>query len=123
MSSVSPAWSFIGRSLFGADAWLNAAIDEFRIYDGRLTPVQLAANNLAGPNALALPLSLGMSAAASNLTVTWPSYGTGFTAESSPTLGAGAVWSPVGGSPTLINNQWQLTLPMTNNTTFIRLVR
>jgi len=123
LGSVSSAWSFIGRSLFGADAWLNAAIDEFRIYDGRLTPAQLAANDLAGPNALALPISLGMSAAASNLTVTWPSYGLGFTAESSPTLGASAVWSPVVGSPTLISNQWWLTLPMTNNTTFIRLVR
>lgn len=123
LSSVSPAWSFIGRSLFGTDAWLNAAIDEFRIYDGRLTPAQLAANDLAGPNALALPISLGLSAAASNLSVTWPSDGIGFTAQSSLALGASAVWSPVVGSPTLVSNQWWLTLPMTNHTTFIRLVR
>ena len=123
LSSVSSAWSFIGRSLFGTDAWLNATIDEFRIYDGRLTPAQLAANSLAGPNALALPIRLNMSAAASNLTLTWPAYGIGFTAQSSPVLGANALWSPVGGSPTLSSNQWWLTLPMTNSTTFIRLTR
>jgi hypothetical protein len=123
LNGVSTAWSFVGRSLFGTDAWLNATIDELRIYDGRLTPAEITANELSGPNALALPISLGMSAAASNLMVTWPSYGIGFTAESSPALGASAVWSPVVGSPTLISNQWWLTLPMTNNTTFIRLIR
>jgi hypothetical protein len=123
LSGVSSAWSFIGRSLSATDAWLDAAIDEFRIYDGRLTPAQLAANNLAGPNALALPISLSMSAAASNLTLTWPSFGIGFTAQSSPALGANAVWSPVGGSPILSSNQWWLTLPAMNNPTFIRLAR
>ena len=123
LTTVSPAWSFLGRSLFGTDAWLNATIDEFRIYDGRLTPPQLAANGVAGPNALALPINLGISAAASNLTLTWPAYGIGFTAQSSPVLGANAVWSPVGGPPTLSSNQWRLTLPMTNSTTFIRLIR
>ncbi len=123
LNSVSTAWSFIGRSLFGTDASLNATIDEFRIYDGRLTPAQLAASDLAGPNALALPISLGMSATASNLTLTWPAYAIGFTAQSSPALGANAVWSPIGVSPALGNNVWRLTLPMTNNAVFIRLVR
>ncbi|HWY29889.1 MAG TPA: LamG-like jellyroll fold domain-containing protein, partial [Candidatus Acidoferrum sp.] len=34
LNGVSSAWSFIGRSLFSADAWLNATVDELRIYDG-----------------------------------------------------------------------------------------
>jgi len=123
LNSVSSAWSFLGRSLFGTDAWLNATIDEFRIYDGRLTPAEIAANVRSGPDALALPINLGVTVAASNITLTWPSYGVGFTAQSSPTLGPGAVWSPVNGSPTLNNNLWWLTLPMTNNTTFFRLDR
>jgi len=122
LNGVSPAWSFIGRSLFGTDAWLNATIDEFRIFDSRLTPAEMAANVQSGPNALAVPLSLNLSAA-SNITLTWPSYGIGFTAETSPALGANAVWSPINVSLTLNSNQWLLTLPMTNNTTFIRLVR
>jgi hypothetical protein len=82
----------------------------------------MAANVQSGPNALAVPLSLNLSAA-SNITLTWPSYGIGFTAETSPALGANAVWSPINVSLTLNSNQWLLTLPMTNNTTFIRLVR
>ena len=63
LNSVSPAWSFIGRSLFGTDAWLNATIDELRIYDGRLTPQEIAANGqfrhrllLPCRSALACPL-------------------------------------------------------------------
>jgi hypothetical protein len=123
LNSVSSAWSFIGRSLFGTDAWLNAAIGEFRIYDGRLTPAEIAANVRSGPDVLALPINLGVSAAASKITLTRPSYGIGFTTESSPTLGTNAVWSPVSSSPTLGNDLWQLTLPMTNNTTFFRLIR
>ncbi len=123
LNSVSTAWSFIGRSLFGVDAWLNATVDEFRIYDGRLSPAMIAANGLAGPNVLAVPINLNLSATASNITLTWPAYGIGFTAQSSPTLGTGAVWSPIGGSPTLGSNVWRLTVPMTNSATFIRLVR
>jgi arabinan endo-1,5-alpha-L-arabinosidase len=123
LNSVSTAWSFIGRSLFGADAWLNATVDEFRIYDGRLSPAMITANDLSGPNVLAVPINLNLSVVTSNLTLTWPAYGIGFAAQSSPTLGTGAVWSPMGGSPTLGSNVWRLTVPMTNNATFIRLVR
>lgn len=50
--SICSAWSFLGRSLFSADSWLNASIDEFRIYDDRLTPQEITANLSAGPNVL-----------------------------------------------------------------------
>jgi arabinan endo-1,5-alpha-L-arabinosidase len=123
LNSVSTAWSFIGRSLFGTNAWLNATIDEFRVYDGRLSPAEMAADNRSGPDLLATPVSLGVSAAVSNVMLSWPSYGIGFTAESSPGLGANASWSPVSALPTLSNNQWRLTFPATNRTTFIRLIR
>ena len=123
LNSVGTAWSFIGRSLFAADPWLNATIDEFRIYDGRLTPAEIAANNQFGPGVTALPVSLAVSAVASNITLTWPSYAVGYAAESSPALGANALWSTVSGLPTLASNQWQQTLPATNTATFIRLIR
>ncbi len=123
LNSVSAAWSFIGRSLSGSDAWLNATIDEFRIYDGRLAPAEITADDRSGPNVLALPINLGVSTAASNIVLTWPSYGIGFTAQSSPALGANALWTTLSGLPTLGSNQWRLTLPATNNTTFIRLIR
>jgi hypothetical protein len=83
----------------------------------------ITANDLSGPNVLAVPINLNLSVVTSNLTLTWPAYGIGFAAQSSPTLGTGAVWSPMGGSPTLGSNVWRLTVPMTNSATFIRLVR
>jgi hypothetical protein len=85
---VSSAWSFIGRSLFSADAWLNATIDEFRIYDGRLTPEEIATGYKFGPDALALPGTLVQSNAATGLTLSWPSWMAGFVLETTPALGA-----------------------------------
>jgi hypothetical protein len=123
LDSVSTAWSFIGRSLFGTNAWLNASIDEFRVYDGRLSPAEIVADDRSGPDLLATPISLGVSAAGSNMMLTWPSYGIGFTAETSSALGASASWSPINGSLALANNQWRLTFPATNRTTFVRLIR
>ncbi|HTR41597.1 MAG TPA: family 43 glycosylhydrolase, partial [Pseudomonadales bacterium] len=123
LNGVSLAWSFIGQSLFSTNAWLNATLDEFRIYDGRLTPAQMAVNNQLGPNLATVPISLGVSGTRSNINVAWPSYGIGYTVESSPVLGAGASWSPISGTPVLSNNLWQVTLPGTNSTDFIRLIR
>jgi arabinan endo-1,5-alpha-L-arabinosidase len=75
--SVSSAWSFIGRSLWSSDAYLNGTIDELRIYDGRLTPQRIAANDLAGPNVLSVPQSIAvtnisLTASNGNLTLSWP---------------------------------------------------
>jgi len=123
LSSVSSATSYIGRSLFSADAWLNANIDEFRIYHGRLTPAEIAADAANSPDALAMPLSLAASDSSSGLALTWPSYTVGYGLESSPSLGADAVWSPVAGTPAILNGSLQMTLPKTNGAGFYRLRR
>lgn len=123
LSGVSGAWSFIGRSLFSADAWLNATIDELRIYDGRLTPEEITADDAAGPDALALPVSLDVSWSGPNLTFSWPAYGVGFVPETSPSLGPDAAWMPLPEIPLLNNDQWTVTLPATNSAAFYRLRR
>jgi hypothetical protein len=123
LTGVSPAWSFIGQSLFGTDAWLNAALDEFRIYDGRLSPAQILANYQLGPGIATVPVSLGIAGAGSNFDLTWPAYGIGYMVKSSASLGANASWSPIPTPPVLGNNLWQLALPATNGAGFIRLVR
>ena len=51
LTNVDNALSFIGRSVFAADAPLNASIDEFRIYSTRLSAQQIATNFVNGPNA------------------------------------------------------------------------
>ena len=55
LSSVSKAWSFLGRSLFSTDPYLNAEIDKFRISDARLSAQQIAANYAAGADPLYQP--------------------------------------------------------------------
>jgi arabinan endo-1,5-alpha-L-arabinosidase len=121
-SSVSTAWSFIGRSLFQSDAWLNGTIDELRLYDGRLTPQQIAVNDEFGPDALALPVSLERSNAVSQLTFSWPSWAVGFTLESSTKLHAGQ-WIPVPQPPQLADDRWSATVPKSTVSTFYRLRR
>lgn len=121
LNSVSTAWSFIGRSLFSTDAYLNATIDEFRIYDGRLTPQEIAANDQFGPDALALPVSLIQSNSAAGLTLTWPSWAVGFAPQSAADLASG--WTPVPQTPILSGDQWSLTLLPTNAIRFYRLQR
>lgn len=120
--SVSTAWSFIGRSLFAADAWLDGAIDELRLYDGRLTPAQIAADDLYGPDALASPVTLNTSNSATGLSFLWPSWAVGFSLLASTDL-AGGVWTPVTPTPALSNDQWSVTISMTNAARFYRLQR
>ncbi len=120
-SGVGTAWSFIGRSLFSSDAWLNATIDELRIYDGRLTPQEIAANDQYGPDSLVLPVTLLQSNSVAGLTLSWPSWAAGFVPQSAPN--PGAIWTSLVQTPTLAGNQWSLTVATTNSANFYRLQR
>ena len=121
-SSVSKNWSFIGRSLFSADAWLNGSIDELRLYDGRLATNQIRADYLAGPQTLASSVMLSQSTSLSGLTFSWPAWAVGFTLECTTNL-AGGVWVPVASTPGLSGNFWSVTIPTTNAVDFYRLQR
>jgi hypothetical protein len=121
-SGISTAWSFIGRSLFSTDAWLNATIDELRIYDGRLTPQEIVANDQYGPEALALPVTLLQSNSVSGLTLSWPSWAVGFVPQST-TSPVGGVWTTLMQTPMLAGNQWSLAVAPTNSLSFYRLQR
>jgi hypothetical protein len=123
LGSVSTAWSFLGRSLWSADAWLNGTIDEFRIYDGRLSANEIAADYAAGPDALYPAVTLTLTKAGGGYTFSWPSYPAGFTLQTSPVLGNGAVWNPVGGMPVISNGWCGLTVPASGTNVFFRLSR
>ncbi|HTY85882.1 MAG TPA: LamG-like jellyroll fold domain-containing protein [Candidatus Acidoferrum sp.] len=122
-SSVSTAWSFVGRSLFSADAWLNATIDELRLYDGRLTPAEIAADYAAGPDALYQRVSLTMTKTAGGHAFSWPSAAAGFTLLSSAALGNDAAWSPASGAPVMSNGWYWQTVPAGTAHAFYRLSR
>ena len=122
-TSVSTAWSFIGRSLFSADAWLNANLDELRIYDGRLTADEIAADYTAGPDILPQKVSLTMAQTPGGYTFSWPSYAPGFTLQSSAALGNNAAWHPVSSAPIISNGYYWLTAPATVADAYFRLSR
>ncbi len=50
LTNVINKFSWLGRSLYNADAPYNGTIEEFRIYDAPLSPLQVYVNNAAGAN-------------------------------------------------------------------------
>jgi hypothetical protein len=123
LSGVSPAFALLGRSLFSADAWLNGSIDEFRIYAGRLAPEEIAASFAAGPDALAIPVSVTVSNSAGAIQFSWPAFAVGFVLHSSASLQPSSAWLPVGPAPVLDGDSYRLTLAPTNANLFYRLQR
>jgi len=57
LSSVNDLFSYIGRSLYSGDSYMNLNLDEFRIYSGALSASAISAADALGANQL-LPASL-----------------------------------------------------------------
>jgi Bacterial Ig-like domain (group 2) len=116
--------NYIGQSLYPADLGLLANIDEFRIYNGPLTAAQVAADNALGPNQLrGTSTSVSLSAALSggNVVISWPTTSALVNLVSSPTLGSGAVWTPMNMSSLVVaGGNYHITVP-TTGTRFFRL--
>jgi hypothetical protein len=49
-ASVNNKFSYLGRSLYNTDPYLNASINEFRVYNGALAKSQIALDAAAGPD-------------------------------------------------------------------------
>jgi arabinan endo-1,5-alpha-L-arabinosidase len=122
LTGVHTNLAYLGRSLFNADGWLNATLDEFRIYHGRLTPDEIAANFMAGPDALALPMALDQKVGSASVALEWPSYGAGFNVEQTATLSP-AIWTDISSAPVITNGVYRLTQPATDFVRFFRLKR
>jgi beta-xylosidase len=120
LTGVNKSWGFIGRSLWSSDAYLNATIDELRIYDGRLTPQEIATDFQFGPDNLALPVTITPTNSPANLTLSWPSWAAGFAPQGSADL---LNWTTNNFSPTLANDLWTLLISKTNAANFYRLKR
>ena len=119
--------NYIGQSLYTGDPGLLANIEEFRIYKNALTPAQIAADNALGPNQLigtSTSVSLTASMSGGNVVLQWPTTSALVTLLSSPTLGAGAVWTPVSmanGALAVAGGNYQVSVPDTGSAQFFRL--
>jgi hypothetical protein len=121
VDEVGNWFSWIGRSPY-ADPYVNANVDEFRIYRGRLAPDEIQAADILGPNQLpTTSVSVAISRSAGNVTLSWPLAAAGFSVQTKPTLIG--PWTTLTNAPTLVGNNWQVTVTTTNTTRFFRLWR
>lgn len=116
--------NFIGESLYGSDPGLIANIKEFRIYNTALTPAQIAADNALGPNQLlgtSTHVSLSTSISGGNLLIKWPTSSALVNLLTSSSLGAGAVWTNVSATPTVVGGNYQVTVPISGSVQYYAL--
>jgi hypothetical protein len=118
ISRLTDVYSFIGRSAFN-DSYLLGNIDDFRIYYGTLTPAQVTASMAAGASAERLTATLS----GSSVIVTWPNVPVleGYSLQYSLSLTA-PNWLAAG-APTVVGGNNQVTIPLTNSSSFFRLTK
>lgn len=126
LTGVANAWSFIGRSMFSSDAYLNGTIDELRLYDGRLTPQQIAADDIAGPNVIGAfrvsvyPTNIVFASDGTNLNLFWPADYLGWRLQVQTNSVNGTNWVDVPGAS--VTNSVTLPLDPTVQSMFYRIV-
>lgn len=115
LSIIGNEYAYVGRSLYTADSYLDWSLQELRIYNGALSPYEIAASDALGPNELlsaASPTMIAAPQTTTNLMLSWPLASAGFTLFSSTNLLSGS-WAPVASaSPQIVNGQWRVTVPV-----------
>jgi hypothetical protein len=119
MSNIVNNYSFINRSLYSGDPYVDNTINELRIYSGAVSADWVALSQAAGPDVLPGP-TLSIAPSASSLLVSWPTSPSGFTLYSTTNLNGGA-WTVVGATPTVSGINYQVVLPPTNAIRFFKL--
>src|SRR5579862_590082 len=124
LSVVSPVEAFIGKSVYNGDPYASLTLDEFRIYNGALSPDELAATQILGPTQLlSTNVSLSASISSGNVTLSWPLTGAGFSLQSNSSLTSGTWTTVATPAPQIIGNRWQITVPKSTGNQFFRLAR
>jgi Concanavalin A-like lectin/glucanases superfamily/Bacterial Ig-like domain (group 2) len=120
LSMVVDNFNFLGRSQW-ADPHLNGSIDEFRLYYGLLTPAQIAASFVAGPDPESLTAIAGPGPG--QVTITWPAtlVTAGYSLQSTASLSAPS-WQAAG-TPTVNGSNYQVTVATGGSQKYFRLVR
>jgi len=119
--SAGTNYASIGYSPYG-DPGINGSVDEFRIYNGILSPEEIQASDVLGPNeALSTTASLSASKSGGNDVLSWPLASAGFALQTSTNILSG--WTTLTNAPTMSGGAWQIVMPGTGGNSFYRLVR
>jgi hypothetical protein len=123
LAELTTAW--LAKSSY-PDIGFTGSINEFRVYNGVLTLSDIQASINAGPDTLPAPgIPLSISLVGSNVQIRWSTNSAaGATLQATTSLGTGASWSSAGlPAPTIVGDQYQVTVPAAGTSTFYRLVR
>ncbi|HTL55224.1 MAG TPA: LamG-like jellyroll fold domain-containing protein [Candidatus Limnocylindrales bacterium] len=123
LSALQDVLNYLGRSGYNADPAYNGSIDEFRIYDGALSGVEVANDYIAGPNMNAALPPLSVHLSNGQLVFTWSLSASNSTLMVSKTLGASASWGNANATVIQTNGVYSATVTPTNSSSFYRLQR
>jgi hypothetical protein len=111
----------IGYSPYG-DPGINGSVDEFRIYNGILSPEEIQASDVLGPNtALSTTAALSAAKSGGNSVLSWPLASAGFAVQTTTNLLSG--WTTLTNAPSISGTTWQIVLPGSGKSAFYKLVR
>ena len=119
LSAFNDVNNWLGRAQYN-DPYFNGSYNELRIYEGAMTPAEINASRVAGPDAVLQP-ALNITATGGNVLVSWPVSPLAFALESAGTLGGGEPWSPAGGTLSTASGTNTVTLPLSATNLFFRL--
>ncbi len=124
LSAVNDLYSYIGHSLYDGDPFGDMTLNEFRIYNGALSPNDVAATQVLGADAvLTTNVSLTATSAGANVVLAWPVAAGAFNLQSKGSL-TGGTWTNVSApAAQIVGTQWQVSVPKTGGARFFRLVR
>ena len=124
-SSAGTVSTTIGHSPYN-DPGLLGSVDEFRIYQGRLAPDEIQASDVLGPNQTLSTSSVNVTAvrSAGAVTLSWPVANAGFSVQAASSVAGTVNWMTLTNAPTLVGNTtWQVTVPTTGASQFLRIWR
>jgi hypothetical protein len=117
--------NYIGQSLYVADPFLQANVDEVRIYSGAMGAAQVAADHALGPNQLigvGTSVKLSASKSGSSIILKWPTSSALVTVLSATSLSGPWTTFNSSGLTTDGSGNYQLTVPANNTVRFFRLL-
>ena len=126
--TMAGVWPVVNK--IGADLWpdpgMQGTVSEFRIYNGVLSPSDVATTQALGPSALlgSTGVTVTATASAGNVILSWPASGGSYTVLSRSSLSSGT-WTTNSSAVPVLNGTgtaWQVTLPATSGSQFFRLV-
>ena len=124
--SMAGVWGTLNK--IGADLWpdpgMQGSVSEFRIYNGVLSPNDVAATQVLGPTqTLAGSVPLKATASTGSVLFSWPVAGGSYALQYTTSLTSGT-WTTISEpAAQIVGSQWQVTVPTSGGNKFYRLAR